>query len=230
MSAATPLFRQRREVQPILLCQVPGVDIKSLAKFDSDSQLSDFAARSIKFPCYPEKIPCYGGKNSLFRCVGNSIVNCRMRALIRHENRRGWRILQNSLLISLLAENLLAETGSQLTASVSRPVRFCWAYPCRSTSPAGTLGDPLSSRQDGIAYPWRQRRCFDNARFAGKAPNRIKSVNLIDRTCLHVRRILAFAQCRRDALHYCRRDASDITRSSTMNVAAENGDDPLGVL
>jgi len=33
-------------------------------------QLSAFAARSIKFPCYPEKIPCYGCKISLFRCVG----------------------------------------------------------------------------------------------------------------------------------------------------------------
>src|ERR671935_1259400 len=94
----------------------------------------------------------------------------------------------------------------------------------------GTLGDSLSSRQDGIAYPWRQWPRFDNPCFAGKAPNPIKSVNLIDRTCLHVRRILALAQCRRDALHHCCRDASDITRGSTMNVAAENGDDPLGVL
>src|SRR5690348_2409686 len=98
------------------------------------------------------------------------------------------------------------------------------------TSPVGALGDSLSPRQDGLAYPWRQWRCFDNPCLAGKAPNRIKSVDLIDRTCLHVRRILAFAQCRRDAWHHCRRDTSDITRGSTMNMAAENGDDPLGVL
>ena len=55
-------------------------------------------------------------------------------------------------------------------------------------------------------------------------------MDLIDRTCLHVRRILAFAQCRSDALHHCRRDASDTTLSSTMNMAAENGDNPPGVL
>jgi len=55
-------------------------------------------------------------------------------------------------------------------------------------------------------------------------------VDLIDRTYLHVGRIFAFAQCRRDALHHRRRDASDMTRRSTMNMAAENGDDPPGVL
>ena len=98
------------------------------------------------------------------------------------------------------------------------------------TSSVATLGDSLSPRPDGIAYPWRQWPCFDNPCFAGKAPKRVKSVDLIDRSCLHVRRILAFAQGRRDALHHCRRDASDITRGSTMNMAAENGDDPLGVL
>ena len=98
------------------------------------------------------------------------------------------------------------------------------------TSPVGALGDSLSPRPDGIAYPWRRWPCFDNPCFAGKAPKGVKSVDLIDRTLLHLRGILAFAQGRRDALHHCRRDASDITRGSTMNMAAENGDDPLGVL
>jgi hypothetical protein len=98
------------------------------------------------------------------------------------------------------------------------------------TPPVGALGDSPSPRPDGIAYPWRQWPCFDNPCFAGKAPKRVKSVDLIDRTCLHVRRILTFAQCRRDALHHCCRDVSDIARGSTMNMAAENGDDPLGVL
>ena len=98
------------------------------------------------------------------------------------------------------------------------------------TSSAATLGDSLSPRPDGIAYPWRQWPCFANPCFAGKAPKRVKSVDLIDRSCLHLRRILAFAKGRRDALHHCRRDASDIPRGSTMNMAAENGDDPLGVL
>ena len=55
-------------------------------------------------------------------------------------------------------------------------------------------------------------------------------MDVIDRTRLHVSRIFTLAQRRRDALHHGRRDASDLTRSSTVNVAAENGDDPPGVL
>jgi hypothetical protein len=55
-------------------------------------------------------------------------------------------------------------------------------------------------------------------------------VDVIDGTHLHLSRILTFAQCRRDALHYRRRDAPDMTRSSTVNMAAEDGDDPPGVL
>ena len=79
----------------------------------------------------------------------------------------------------------------------------------------------------GLCRRWPRSH---NPCFSSKAPNRIKPVDLIDWTYLHVGRILAFAQCRCDALHHCRRDASDIARSSTMNVAAENGDDPPGVL
>jgi hypothetical protein len=47
----------------------------------------------------------------------------------------------------------------------------------------------------------------DNPCFGGEPPNRIKPVNLIDGTSLHSSRILAFAQCRRDARHHRRRDA-----------------------
>src|SRR5262245_57708332 len=70
-------------------------------------------------------------------------------------------------------------------------------------------------------------RCNDPC-FGGKAPNRVKPVDVIDRTSSHISRIFAFAQCRRDARHHRRRDARDMTRSSTVNVAAENSDDPPG--
>jgi hypothetical protein len=59
---------------------------------------------------------------------------------------------------------------------------------------------------------------------------RIKPVDVIDRARLHVSRILTFAQRRRDARRHCRRNAPDMTRSSTVNVAAENGNDSPGVL
>jgi hypothetical protein len=55
-------------------------------------------------------------------------------------------------------------------------------------------------------------------------------VNLIDRTHFHLSRILAFAQRRGDALRHGRRDAPDLTRGSAVNMAAENRDDPPGVL
>ena len=71
--------------------------------------------------------------------------------------------------------------------------------------------------------------CPDNPCFGGKAPMRIKSVDVIDGTSLHVRRIVAFAQCRRDAGHHGRRNTPDMTRSRTVNMAAENSDDPPGV-
>ena len=46
---SAPLFRQRREVHPSgYAAEVPAA---------VRQQLSAFAARSIKFPCYPEKIP-----------------------------------------------------------------------------------------------------------------------------------------------------------------------------
>jgi hypothetical protein len=59
MSAAPALPAKGGKSTDLAMAQKCGVDIKSRAKFDSDKQLSDFAARSIKFPCYPEKIPCY---------------------------------------------------------------------------------------------------------------------------------------------------------------------------
>jgi hypothetical protein len=82
----------------------------------------------------------------------------------------------------------------------------------------------------GVRTQGRRRSGSDNPRLGGKAPNRIKPVDVVDRTSLHVRRILAFAQCRRDARHHCRPDAADITLGSAMNMAAENGDDPPRVL
>ena len=97
-------------------------------------------------------------------------------------------------------------------------------------APAETLPASFSPRQDGIACRCRRWPCSDNPCFGGKAPNRIKPVDLIDRTYFHVRRILALPQCRRDARHHCRRDAFDTTRNRTMNMAAENTDHPSGVL
>ena len=79
----------------------------------------------------------------------------------------------------------------------------------------------------GLCRRWPRSH---NPCFGSKAPNRIKPVDLIDRTYLHVRRILALAQCRRDARHHRRWDASDTTRNRTMNMAAENTDHPSGVL
>jgi hypothetical protein len=72
----------------------------------------------------------------------------------------------------------------------------------------------------------RESRLSDNPRFSSKAPNGIKSVDMIDGTHLHLSRILPFAQCRRDALHYHRRDAANMTPSSTVNMTTENANDP----
>ncbi|MGB9261983.1 MAG: hypothetical protein WCB55_17840, partial [Pseudolabrys sp.] len=71
--------------------------------------------------------------------------------------------------------------------------------------------------------------CPDNPCFGGKAPMRIKSVDVIDGTSLHVSRIVAFAQCRRDAGYRRRRNIPDMTRSRTVNMAAETSDNPPGV-
>src|SRR5690242_1073369 len=76
---------------------------------------------------------------------------------------------------------------------------------------------------------WRRLRS-DNPCLGDKAPSRIKPVDVIDRTHPHSRWIFVFAQCCRDALHHCRRDAPDMTRSSPVNMATENGDDPPPVL
>jgi len=55
--------------------------------------------------------------------------------------------------------------------------------------------------REGPSSSWR-RLGSDNPCLGGKTPNRIKPVDLIDRTHPHLRRILAFAQCCRDALHH----------------------------
>ena len=70
----------------------------------------------------------------------------------------------------------------------------------------------------------------DNPCFGNKTPNWIKPVDLIDRACLHIRGILPFAQCCRDARHHGRRDALDIARSRTVNMTAEDSDNSPGVL
>src|SRR3989304_7911940 len=92
----------------------------------------------------------------------------------------------------------------------------------------GPVAEAMGLGRVGIACRCGRWPCSDNPCFGGKTPNRIKPVDLIDRTYLHLSRILTFAQCRRDARHHCRRDARDMTRSSTVNMAAENGDDPPG--
>jgi len=70
----------------------------------------------------------------------------------------------------------------------------------------------------------------DDPRLGGKAPSRIKPMNVIDRAHLHTGWILAFAQRRGDAWHHGRPDAPDLTGSATVDMAADNGDDPPGVL
>src|ERR1700733_7993034 len=77
---------------------------------------------------------------------------------------------------------------------------------------------------------YRGSLCSHYPRFGGKAPNRIEPMDVIYRTRLHVRRIFASAQCRRDALHHRRRNAANMTRGSTMHMTAENGDHPPGLL
>ena len=71
----------------------------------------------------------------------------------------------------------------------------------------------------------RELRRSDNPRFSSKGPNGIKSVDVIDGTHLHLSRIISFAQCRRDALHYHCRDAAN-TPSSTVTMTTENANDP----
>jgi hypothetical protein len=55
-------------------------------------------------------------------------------------------------------------------------------------------------------------------------------MHVIDRARPHGRRILPFAQRRRDARHHACRDAADMTGGRTMNMAAENRNDPPGAL
>jgi hypothetical protein len=75
---------------------------------------------------------------------------------------------------------------------------------------------------------WRFRP--GNSRLSGKAPIRIKSVDMINRTPFHPRRILAFAQRRRNARHNCGRDFTDTTLCGSVNVPAEAGYNPEGAL
>ena len=144
---------------------------------------------------------------------------------------------------------ILVEAG-QMASSARRSRPVCWnerqATPPAS-SPAPSLREErvrivVSSRRSvaqilpgaacqsrGLLAKRRSPVHTDNPRFGGKAPVRIEAVDVIDRP-LHVGRILAFAQWRRDARHHGRRNAADMTRRSAVNMAAENSDDPPGVL
>src|SRR3546814_4543237 len=62
----------------------------------------------------------------------------------------------------------------------------------------------------------------DDPRFGRETPNRIAPMDLIDRARLHIGRILASAQRRRDARHHVCGDALDIARGRTVHAAAEN--------
>ena len=53
---------------------------------------------------------------------------------------------------------------------------------------------------------------------------------MIDRAALCISRIVSLAQRRPDAGRHCRRDAPNMTRGGTVNMAAENCDDPPGML
>src|SRR5579872_6646304 len=86
----------------------------------------------------------------------------------------------------------------------------------------------FAPRKGSIARRSGGRNDSDNPRLSGKAPISIKSMKVINRSVLHVGRILAFAQCRRDARHHDRRNAADMAFSGTMDMAAENGDDLSG--
>ena len=76
----------------------------------------------------------------------------------------------------------------------------------------------------------RRRSASNNPCLRNQTQKRIEPVEMIDRTTFHLRRIFALAQRGRDAWHHDCRDASDVTLGSTMNMAAENSNDPPGVL
>jgi hypothetical protein len=76
----------------------------------------------------------------------------------------------------------------------------------------------------------KQRFRPGNSRLGGKAPTRIKSVDIINGAPFHVRRILAFAQRRRNAGHNCSRDITDPALCGTVNMTAETSNNPKGIL
>jgi hypothetical protein len=59
---------------------------------------------------------------------------------------------------------------------------------------------------------------------------RVKSVDMINGTPFHPRRILAFTQRRRNARHDCGRDFTDTALCGTVNVPAETGYNPESAL
>src|SRR5690349_17646574 len=69
-----------------------------------------------------------------------------------------------------------------------------------------------------------------NPRLSGKTPTRIKPVDMINGAPFHPRRIVAFAQRRRNAGHNCSADIADTALRGAMNVPAETGYNPEGAV
>jgi hypothetical protein len=69
-----------------------------------------------------------------------------------------------------------------------------------------------------------------NSRLGGKTPTRIKPVDMINGAPFHPRRIVAFAQRRRNAGHNCGPDIADASLCGAMNVPAETGYNPKGAV
>ena len=70
----------------------------------------------------------------------------------------------------------------------------------------------------------------DDLSLCTETPGGIKPVEMINRAGLQVVRVTALAQRGGDAGHYCRCDVCDMTCRTAMNMAAENRNDPPGML
>jgi len=69
-----------------------------------------------------------------------------------------------------------------------------------------------------------------NSRLSGKTPTRVKPVDMINGAPFHPRRIVAFAQRRRNAGHNRSADIADAALCGAMNVSAETGYNPKGAV
>ena len=86
---------------------MPGVDIKGRANSTVRQQLSAFAARSIKFPVIPKKFPVTAAKIPCSVELGIWLQDFELARRLDVEIAAEVRNLRNSLLISLLAGNLV---------------------------------------------------------------------------------------------------------------------------